>query len=64
MITFAGRGTPPDQVEGLKWVLIAIAQGHEKAELVRPQLEKDMSPEQLKDAANRAKPFKPKPESN
>jgi hypothetical protein len=51
-----------DPVEGLKWILVAIAQGHEKAELIRPQLEERMSPEQIKEATALTKKFVPKSE--
>jgi hypothetical protein len=54
----------PDPIEGLKWILVAIAQGHEQAELIRPQLEEIMSPEQIKEAAVLAKKFVPKTEPN
>jgi hypothetical protein len=43
---------------------MAIAQGHEMAESIRPQLEESMSAEQIKDATALAKKFVPKNELN
>jgi hypothetical protein len=64
MITSAGRGVDVNTVEGLKWILIAIAQGHEKAGLVRAKLEDGMSLEEIKEATTLAKQFEPKTETH
>ena len=55
-----GLGVPKDLVSAQMYFYLAGARGHEKARRARDDLEKQMTPEQIREAQKRADEWKPK----
>jgi TPR repeat protein len=58
-----GIGTSRDDIEAYKWISLAAAQGDKEASIVRQEIEKSMTPEQLAEAKHRASEWKSVPET-
>jgi S1-C subfamily serine protease len=56
---YYGYGTSKDYVEADKWLKLASAQDNENANQLRPIVEKQMSPEQMTEAQQLVRGFKP-----
>jgi hypothetical protein len=56
---FEGLGVERDPVEGHKWLILAAAQGFAPAKENVANMERDLTPEQLAEARQRASAFKP-----
>lgn len=54
-----GEGVPQDDVEALKWILLAEAEGSSSAPGRRELIAKRMTPEQIAEAEKRAREWKP-----
>ncbi len=57
---FAGEGVPQDNVEALKWAILASAQGVEASQKLRFDLTTSMSQRQIAEAEKRAAAFAPR----
>ena len=55
-----GDGVPQDEVEALKWAILAAAQGVESAQKLRFQLTTSMSEAEIAEAEKRAAAFAPR----
>jgi TPR repeat protein len=60
----AGNGVPIDYVQGYKWMNLALAQGSEPAKRYLPILESQMTQEQIAEAQQLTREFKPRKESS
>src|SRR3974390_871958 len=57
---YLGLGVPKELVSAQMYFYLAAARGHEEARKVRDDLEKQMTPEQIREAQKRADEWKPK----
>lgn len=53
-----GRGVPVDLVEAHKWLNLAAMVGSEEARLLRAEIARDMSPDEIADAQRRAREWR------
>jgi len=57
---YEGKGVPPDYVEAHKWLNLAATNGLSDAAKGRDTIENVMTPEQIAEAQNRAREWKPR----
>lgn len=60
VIYILGRGVPQDYVRGYLWSELSAAQGDRDSALLRDTMMKEMTPEQIAEAKEMAKAWKPK----
>ncbi len=60
VIYILGRGVPQDYVRGYLWSDLSAAQGDRDSALLRDTMMKEMTPEQIAEAQQMAKAWKPK----
>src|SRR5208282_3989398 len=63
MSYWSGDGVPQDYVEAYKWLNLAAAQGDEAARANRDHLTEFMTPDQIAEAQQLSREFKPRKES-
>ena len=57
---YKGEGVTKDQVEAVKWLVLAAAQGLDQAKKNMTALESKLTPEQIAEGQKRARDFKPR----